>query len=554
MNNGHTRTHDGATWTVPADVTPGATLLDALRDEGIVVPADCGGVGTCGFCAVRVVPASEPSAADLDHIDSPRIAQGWRLACGVAARPGMVAHLPEDATRVPASAREKKGRRSSGERADSPAAAPPAPKRSGIALAVDLGTTTVAAALVSLPGGEILAEASAPNTQRPYGGDVVSRIEYGSRGPAELGRLRDAAVESIRAAAAACRAAGMRQTQIDGGAIACNPTMAHLLLGANPAPLGRAPFRLAVEGTLILAGKRIGFPGALDALVTLLPAVSATLGGDAVGGAVALGLDRACHDPRLLVDVGTNTEIVLAIPGRKRVLAASAASGGAFEGAAIACGMRAEAGAVTAAGWSGDDLTLTVVGGGAARGISGSGLLDLVALLLRFGIVDPSGRLLGRDALFGSAPPALLGRLLPGRDGDIRFLVSRTPGRTVTLSAADIRQLQLAKGAVRAALDLLLEEAGISPRDVAEVAIAGAFGAGIAEESAVATGLFPEDFRGKLTQGGNASLRAAVETLRDGRFAGRVDAFARRIRPLSLPDMPEFPARFLAAMEFVRQP
>jgi uncharacterized 2Fe-2S/4Fe-4S cluster protein (DUF4445 family) len=544
-------TASGATWTVPPDVAPGTTLLDALRDEGIAVPAECGGIGTCGLCAVRMSPAPAPSAADIEKLSAALLGEGWRLSCGAAARAGTVVHLPADAIRVPASARAKGKRRPEGGPSE---AAPPrrAPAGgTGFSLAVDLGTTTVAAALVRLPGGETVAEGSAPNAQRPFGADVVSRIEYGSRGPSELARLRNAAAESIHAAAAdACRAAGVPVEAIGGGAIACNPTMAHLLLGANPAPLGRAPFRLVLDGTVILAAKRIGFPGAPDALVTLLAAASATLGGDALGGAVALGFDRPSHDARLLVDVGTNTEMVLSAPGRRAPAAASAASGGAFEGTSISCGMRAEAGAVVAAGWSGESLSLEVAGGLSPRGLSGSGLIDLVALLRRSGIVDPSGRMRGRDELYGIAPPGLLGRLLPGPPGEGRFLVSRERGVDVTLSAADIRQFQLAKGAIRAALDLLVEEAGLAPGDFAEVALAGAFGAGIDEENAIAVGLFPEAFRGRFRRAGNRSLSAAVESVRDQRFPERVEAFSRRLRTLSLPGLPAFQERFLSAMAF----
>jgi uncharacterized 2Fe-2S/4Fe-4S cluster protein (DUF4445 family) len=545
-----------ATWTVPSGLAPGTTLLDALRDEGIVVPAECGGVGTCGLCAVRVAPAPEPSTADREHIDAARLAEGWRLACGTQALRGMVVHLPEGALRAPVSARAATRRRRDADppggafddgAGDAPADGSPA----GLALAVDLGTTTVCVSLVSRQDGARLADATAPNAQRAFGGDVVSRIEYGSRGPAELARLRDAAADSIRAAAGdACRDAGVLPGEIAGGAIACNPTMAHLLLGANPAPLGRAPFRLVVPGTVILPAGRIGFPGAPDALVTLLPAASATLGGDAIGGAVAQRFDRGGDAARLLVDVGTNTEMILCPGGRRAPLAASAASGGAFEGASISCGMRAGPGAVSSAWWSGEALAVAVEGGGEPQGVSGTGLLDLVALLRRFGLVDPSGRMLPREALYGKVPPELLGRLLPAGEEGGRFLVARAKRGAVTLSAADIRQFQLAKGAVRAALDLLLEAGGLAAGDVAEAAIAGAFGAGIDEGSAVAVGLFPDAFRGRLTRAGNASLAAAVESVRNARFVRRVDAFAGQLRTLSLPDQPTFQERFLAAMAF----
>jgi uncharacterized 2Fe-2S/4Fe-4S cluster protein (DUF4445 family) len=551
MKTRDSMTTSGATWTVPADLAPGATLLDALRDEGVTVPAECGGIGTCGLCAVRMSPAPEPSAADREHLSPALLGEGWRLSCGVAAAPGMVVHLPEAAVRVPVSARAKEKRRPEGDRPEATIRRREASGRHPVALAIDLGTTTVAAALVALPGGEIVAEGRAHNAQRTFGADVVSRIEYGSRGPSELARLRNAGAESIRVAAEeACHAANLPLEAIAGGAIACNPTMAHLLLGANPAPLGRAPFRLVVEGSVTLAAKRIGFPGAPDGLVTLLPAASATLGGDALGGAVALGFDLPAEDARLLVDVGTNTEMVLSAPSRRAPVAASAASGGAFEGASISCGMRAEPGAVTAVGWSGEDLSLAVVDGIAPLGLSGTGLLDLVALLRRFGIVDPSGRLRAREELFGVVPPALLGRLLPGPAGESRFLVSRDRGCSVTLTGGDVRRFQLAKGAIRAALDLLVEEAGLASGDFAMIALAGAFGAGIDEENAIAVGLFPEAFRGRFRQAGNRSLSAAIESVRDLRFPERVDAFSRRLRTLSLPEMPAFQARFLAAMEF----
>ncbi len=553
MTTGKTEAPSGATWTVPPDIAPGTTLLDALRDAGIAVPAECGGVGTCGLCAVRVASAPEPTSSERETFARPQLDAGWRLACALSAKPGMVVHLPESAARTPVSAPSSRRRkRDPGIPAVREGARFPDAlrDRAGVALAVDLGTTTVAVVLVSLPGGNPLAGAAAPNAQRSFGANVVSRIEYGARGPAELVQLRDAATFSIHEAAGeACRLAGVPPASIGGGAIACNPTMAHLLLGANPAPLGRAPFRLVVPGTVILAASRIGFPGAPDALVTLLPAASATLGGDAIGGAVALGFDRADGVARLLVDVGTNTEMVLCPGSRRQAVAASAASGGAFEGASISCGMRAGPGAVTGVGWRGDDLSLTVAGGGDPLGIAGTGLLDLIGLLRRFGIVDPSGRLLRRAELFGAAPSALLGRLLAG-DGDARFLLARTKERTVTLSASDIRQFQLAKGAIRAALDLLLEEGGIGARDVAEVAVAGAFGDGIDEAVAIAVGLFPDGFRGRLKRAGNASLAAAVESIRDGRFIERADDFAGGLRSLSLPEHPAFQRRFLAAMDF----
>jgi uncharacterized 2Fe-2S/4Fe-4S cluster protein (DUF4445 family) len=524
---------------VPEKTVPAASLLDVLRDAGFRVPAVCGGRGTCGGCAVRVDPAPAASPAEVRLFPPSGIEDGYRFACLVTAVPGMRVSVPGRDAAKPAAVVFSEIVRAV----------------RGAGLAVDLGTTTVSCALVALPGGAVLAEAAVPNGQTDYGGDVISRIEYASRGPRELARLRDAAVSSIRsAAAAACRAAGIPERALRGGAVAGNPTMIHLLVGADPTFLGRAPFRLAFRGAARLPAAAVGFPGPGDAPVAILPAAGVTLGGDVIGGAVALGILRA-RVPSLLIDVGTNTELVLRVPARgarrkARVLAASAASGGAFEGAAVSCGMRAGPGAVTAAAWDGKDLRPAVTGGGPAAGLAGSGLLDVVALLRRFGILDPSGRMRDRAEAAGAAPPALVGRLIRTGSGEPAFLIAPVPGRAVLLTAGDVRQFQLAKGAIRAGLDILLSEAGIDAENVATVHLSGAFGAGISEESAVATGLFPAPFRGKLVRSGNSALMAAVLALRDPSFPARVERFASALRAVSLADHPEFPSRFLASMGF----
>jgi uncharacterized 2Fe-2S/4Fe-4S cluster protein (DUF4445 family) len=543
---------------VPGRTGPAASLLDVLRDAGFRVSAVCGGRGTCGGCTVRVDPAPAASPAEVRLLPPSGIEDGYRFACLVTAVPGMRVFMPGRDAAEPAVSVAAPGR------PPAPAVQPvsewgvsPAFAGSGgeAGLAVDLGTTTVSCALVARPGGAVLAEAAVPNGQTDYGGDVISRIEYASRGPRELARLRDAAVSSIRsAAAAACRAAGIPERALRGGAVAGNPTMIHLLVGADPTFLGRAPFRLAFRGAARLPAAAVGFPGPGDAPVAILPAGGVTLGGDVIGGAVALGLPRA-RAPRLLIDVGTNTELVLRVPGRgarrkASALAASAASGGAFEGAAVSRGMRAGPGAVTGAAWDGKDLRLTVSGGGPAAGLAGSGLLDVVALLRRFGILDPSGRMRDRAEAAGAAPTALAGRIVRAGSGEPAFLIAPVPGRAVLLTAGDVRQFQLAKGAIRAGIDILLSEAGIGAEDVAAVHLCGAFGTGISGESAVATGLFPAPFRGKLVRSGNSALMAAVLALRDPALPARAARFAGSLRAVSLADHPDFPSRFLASMAF----
>ncbi|MCL5884217.1 MAG: ASKHA domain-containing protein [Deltaproteobacteria bacterium] len=530
---------------VPPDVAADRLLLDLLRDAGFILPAVCGGRGTCGACAVRVEPPSQPTAADGRFFSKEQIRAGYRLACLARPDAGMAVFLPH--------------RRERGEARAAAAAIGPATGEVG--LAVDAGTTTVACALVSLRGGRILAEAAVPNGQAAFGADVISRIEYASRGREELARLRDALAGSVRAAAtAALRAVRIPERSLSGGAVAGNPTMIHLLVGADPVPLGRAPFRLAFTGPARFPAAALGFPGDGDAPVSILPLAGVTLGGDVIGGAVALGMDRS-RGPRLLLDVGTNAEMVLAAPrpgarggegrrGRPAAWAASAASGGAFEGGSISCGMRAGRGAITGVAWEEGDIRLRVEGGGPPAGLAGSGLVALVALLRRFGVLDESGRMRSREELFGAAPPGIAGRVIAGRDGERAFLLARVPGSERLLTASDVRRFQLAKGAIRAGLEILLAEAGIDPEDLATVHLAGAFGGGLGEEGAVVTGLLPAAFRGKLDRAGNASLMAASEAARTPGFLARSARFARRLEILNLADHPAFPSRFLAAMEF----
>jgi uncharacterized 2Fe-2S/4Fe-4S cluster protein (DUF4445 family) len=471
---------------------------------------------------------------------------GVRLACLHRARPSLVVGVPSDLPAPP------------------PVAAPPRPAARGrrrggkasLALAADLGTTTIAVALVDRATGEVAGRGSAPNGQWPFGGDVVSRASLSEESKADYRRLRRALQESLREAALdACRDGGVPYGSLSGGAAAANPAMACFLLGAPLSTLFRAPFSLPAKGGTELPASALGWPGRKDGAVYLFPLAHPTVGGDAVAGAVLCGLDRP-GGAELLVDVGTNTEMVVRIPrgdtpagGKRapRLLSVSAASGGAFEGAAISCGSRAVPGAVLAASFDGDSLVLDTLGGGEAKGLAGSALMDLCALLVAAGIVTQDGRMRSLQELPPTVPPGLAGRVLPGPPPS--FLVARPrAGRPVTLTASDVRQYQLAKGAVRVALDLLLDAAGLEAREVERVHLLGAFGDGIREEAAFATGLFPEALRGKIAKGGNGSLDGAVEALRSPAFVRRAGGLARRLSFLSLPERTDFAGRFLASL------
>lgn len=517
-----------------------------LRDAGVCLPAVCGGRGTCGGCAVRVDPPPLPGPADKKFFSSEQLRAGYRLACLAPAVPRAAVFVPAAQEAGPEAPFWAAGRRK-----ESPA----------LRLAVDAGTTTVACALVQPETGRILAHGAAPNEQGAFGGDVIARIEYASRGKKELARLRDALAQSVRAAAkSACRAAGAPEESLRGGAVAGNPAMIHFLSGADPTGLGRAPFSLAFTGPVLFPAGALGFPGDPAALVSVLPMAGVTMGGDAIGGAVALGMDRGTV-PRLLLDVGTNAEMILVAPrgaaaanerlgGRAGAWAASAASGAAFEGAGISCGMAAGPGAITGARWEEKDIRFRVEGGGLPLGLAGSGLVDLVAILLRFGLLDGSGRLATRREVAGIAPFALAGRLIEWRGGEAAFLIARAAGRVLALTASDVRRFQLAKGAIRAGIETLLAEGRAAPESLERVFLAGAFGHGLDAGSAAATGLVPPAFLGKLARAGNAALAAACLAAADPDYALRAARFARRMKVVELAGHREFPSRFLSFMAF----
>jgi uncharacterized 2Fe-2S/4Fe-4S cluster protein (DUF4445 family) len=418
-------------------------------------------------------------------------------------------------------------------------------------LAVDLGTTSLAAALVSLADGSVVATASTLNPQVAYGADVISRIRHETHVAGGGAHLAAAAREGLADLVGRLLADSTASpSDVVLASVAGNPTMMHLWLGVSAASLGRAPYVGAWSDLVTVKAAAVALPIHPAANVLVFPLVRSHVGGDAVAAAVATGLDRS-HRSRLLIDLGTNTELLLSHGGR--IFATSAAAGPAFEGVSIRHGMRGGPGAIDVVSLTdaGDSLVHTV-GGVPARGLCGSGLIDAVAELLRVGVLASSGYLRKPGELPAASPWA---RRLTRVDGIPSFVVADAeradPGAgAIVVTARDVREVQLSKGSIVAAIALLCREAGIEPARLDEVLVAGAFGNCIRKASALDVGLFPDIDPERVRLVGNAAGVGARLALLDREVLERAQVLAARAEYVDLATDPRYQAVFMTALAF----
>ena len=412
------------------------------------------------------------------------------LACRTAVERDVTVLLPEKAEAVILTADSGQTVEADGE--------------SKYALAFDIGTTTIAGYLLGGKTGRQLASASCLNPQAQYGADVISRIQYVLDGGAE--ELKDC----VRAALADLTdrlTSGMGP--VDMTAIAGNTAMHHLLLGIDPRPLVTPPYMPAVFQAMERPGLRV------------LPNIAGFVGGDTVGCMLAARFDRR-EELTLLIDIGTNGEMVLG--NRHRRMACSTAAGPAFEGAKISCGMRGAEGAVDHVFLGNGRIDFHVIGGGEPAGLCGSGLLDLTAVLLELGQIDESGAL-----------------------ADDTY---RLPGTSVVLTQRDVREVQLAKAAIRAGIELLARKMGVRVEDIREVLLAGAFGNYLTPASACRIGMIPDCLLERIHPVGNAAGEGAKMCAVSRAAFVRAQTLAEETEFLELASMPEFQDCFVDSMEF----
>ncbi|MCK5246009.1 DUF4445 domain-containing protein, partial [Candidatus Bipolaricaulota bacterium] len=409
-----------------------------------------------------------------------------------------------------------------------------------LGLAIDIGTTTLAVYLFDLLKGTMRASEADYNPQRDVGADVISRIGY-VREHAQVGllRLQQAIVDGLNTLIhSACESAHTATGDIYRLVIAGNPTMLHLLAGISPVGIDHSPFTPVFLNSLTVATHSIGLQAHPAAEVLFLPGISSYVGADIVAGVLATSLGSSGRT-ELLVDVGTNGEIVLAAEGR--LIACSTAAGPAFEGATIRDGMNAVLGAIEDVVIDTDSVQCSTIGGGPPKGICGTGLIGAVHELLKVGIIDATGKLIkGQGALSGRSS---------GEGRDARFVLDDSAS-PVAIYQQDVRAFQLGKAAIRAGIDTLLHSVGITAQDLDRVYVAGAFGTHLQPERALGTGLLPMIAKERIHAVGNTAGQGAVIVLLDERLRADTDALAKQVEFIELGSTPEFADRYIDRMSF----
>ncbi|MEI7881673.1 MAG: ASKHA domain-containing protein [bacterium] len=588
---------------------PGTILLETAARAGFIIHTPCGGAGKCGKCVVRIRHGKcPPSAEEISVLGEIRVAEGCRLACLAKVTGPLTIEIPDtslfqaqqqilitdagghmDVTprvikkyiqlqppgqhddgsdmerlrtvigscqvalsalqTLPDALRSSNFKVTTVQVDDELIAIEPGDTAAACyGLAFDIGTTTLVGTLVNLTTGEDVAVEARVNPQTSFGDDVVSRIQKCRTDPGGLAQLHAAVIEGVnKIIDDLARKTRISPDNIYEVVFAGNTTMQEILCGINPSALGEMPFmpafREALEGETSLLRLRV-HP---RAKFYIFPQIGGFVGGDTTAGILATRLDQTTA-PTLLVDIGTNGEIVLAHDGK--MLATSVAAGPAFEGARIANGMRATSGAIEKIILDGD-VRLNVIGNTKPAGLCGSALIDVAAELLRVGILDFTGRILTPAEVPASLPAPLRARLIE-ENSETHFLLASAAesatGAPLLLYQRDIRELQLANAAIRAGVNILLKIAGLQPEQLETILLAGGFGNFIRRNHARRIGMLPPIACSKIRFVGNTASFGAKRALLSSNEKLTAAKLINRVRHVDLSLDPEFQTEFGNAM------
>ncbi len=498
-------------------VPTGTLLLDAAKSASVYIDAPCGGNGTCGKCNV-LLDQNETTA---------RV-----LAC-------MTPVLQDCTVTLPQTARLDLLREGAQRSVEfSPISQIDDQVDGACFAAFDLGTTSIVCYLLDAATGEQIASCGMQNPQSAYGADVITRGNYVLTS-GEPNALRDSAIRALNTLIErTTQSVDRLSEQVTLVSIVGNTVMHHILLGLPLGQLVRAPYLPYAREHRILRADELQLRIHANAPVLVAPVIGGFVGADTVACLTATAFD-AIKCPTLLLDIGTNGE--LACTNGVRCVCCSTAAGPAFEGANISCGMRAESGAIDHVWIEGDSLAFSTIDGVPARGICGSGLIDLVAVLLRLGTIDETGRF--------SEESRLSDHLYKEENGSYSFWIDRGENK-VSLSQKDVRELQLGKAAIRAGIETLLATLSLRTDQVEQVLLAGAFGSHISSDSLCDIGLLPEAFRNRVTSIGNAAGEGAKIYARNFALFQQSDLIARETEYVELMQSGKFTECFVEAMAF----
>lgn len=396
-------------------------------------------------------------------------------------------------------------------------------------LAIDIGTTTLVAALVNLETGKEIGTASMINPQKHYGLDVLTRITYAMENKEEGSkRLQTAIVQGINdLIVQLSNDSGIAKELIYEIVVAGNTTMLHLLLGVDSTVIGRSPYAPIFVTSKSLRAKEIGLQASEETMLYCMPSVSAYIGSDIVAGTYVCALDKS-EETTLFIDIGTNGEIVLAHEGR--LISCSCAAGPALEGMNISSGMRAQEGAIEEISISEKGVLTQVIGDTEGTGLCGSGILAVLREMIKTGIVTKKGAMIKLESLDKEDYRRNYLKM-NGKKRELHIGSKKVP---IVVTQSDVRQVQLAKGAILSGFYALLNEVGIEMKDLDRVVVAGQFGAHLSAESLIGTGILPVAVRDKLDYVGNASKTGAYMALMSIEARHEIELLAERMEYMEL--------------------
>jgi len=587
----------------------GTNLLEFLRRNSVGLTSPCGGKGTCGKCRVVVKGlAGKPSDRERRLLGDKALSKGYRLACYNSVSSDIDLYLdesPEEASIVVAG-RERSVKlepfiskdfielgvpdihhqTSDIERVLSKAQAhetgnsiellrqlpeilrtggfkvtciyadnklvgvePGDTRKKLYGIAVDIGTTTIAAYLYDLTTGKRLDVYSTLNPQRKFGADVLSRIEYTMSSREALDEMNKAIIDCINDIIEHFASGrSIQASDIYAAVFVGNTTMMHFLMKVTAKNIAASPFIPATTRMHKFNAKDLGININTYGYAVIFPAVSGYIGADTVAAVLSSGLYEK-DEISLLVDIGTNGEIVLG--NRNWMFSCSTAAGPAFEGANIRNGVGGIKGAIDKVSFN-SGVEYTTIGGEKALGICGSGIVDAIAGMLSAGIIDETGRIPGDDEIDGM-PEEYRSRLI-NIDGMKSFLIVPAEESVaevdIAITQKDIRELQNAKAAIAAGIKILAKRAGIGLQDIDKVYLAGGFGNYINIDSALKIGLIPSELKGKIESIGNAAGAGAVEGLVSEKMLAETENIKKKIKYIELSASPDFVDEYVENMLF----
>lgn len=531
-------------------VPKGITVLEAARRLGVSVESPCGGTGKCGkdIVQVRINKTLDTVLAcktvvenDMEvTLPSPEKKDDMKIIDGFFTKDSRqynmspsvkkeLAHYGNGLYSTRVYANDKLIATEEGDT-----------QSCMYGIALDIGTTTLVASLVDLHHGNILENSSVLNPLVYYGYDVMSRIKYATSYKDGLFRMHRELISAVNFLITFLSSErGIKPENIYQVIAAGNTTMQHIFLNKEVRGIGEYPYTPEILDTFTTTAKELAIAIAEYAPVTTFPCFSAYVGGDIVSGLLAINYETL-ELPALFLDIGTNGEMVLFLDNQ--IVATSTAAGPCFEGVTISSGMRASVGAIEHVRL-GEELSFVVIGGGKPRGICGSGLVEAVSELVRVGLVNSRGRLHS----IGSDIAVKYGKYLFEKDGRRHFRLAEN----VLISQEDIRQVQLAKAAIRAGIEILLTSHNLKPEDLKTVIIAGAFGYHLSEESLFGIGILPALKQAKFSFVGNSSLEGAVQALLNKKLVNDASRIACTVQVMELSQIPDFEGVFVKKMHFL---